>query len=441
MLLISASILFITLAPNAQVSPGNLALHGIVTASSSLENTDWGMQQLTDGNRKGGLGAKGWTSEPPGSIAKDSEWVQIDLGRDTVIERLVLCPRTDAKSANGGAPGFPVEMNIEIKPDGGQFTTVASLVAEPNPGTQPRIIDFSRKRGRYIRIHALRLGLPASYETQAYRFQLAEVEVYDLGPWPNLALRAKVTASISLQSIDWSTVLLTDGIRTLSATALGWSSDPPKPGPVNTIWVQVDLGKDTVFDEIVLFPRIKMSQVADGSPNFPVDYRLETMASDSAGVYSIIKTVVSQPDPKGLPQIFRFAARKGRYIRVFATRLGTPSSDETSSYRFQLGELEVRHTSQTSSSIQTAPMQSLLGPKVNRFIRQGESVLRIEYPGSYQLEVHNYQGIRVAGFAGHGTKEFGISPQLLELGPYLVSVKYAKGKVFHRLIPSESLPY
>jgi F5/8 type C domain len=419
-----------------QVSPGNLALHAAVSASSSLENTDWGKLQLTDGIRKGSIGAKGWSSDPIGFAAKASEWVEVDLGKDTLIDRVVLCPRNDAKATSGGAPGFPVDIGIEIKPEGGQFSKAVTILGEPNPGTQPRIFDFARMRGRYIRMNATRLSLQASTEPLGYRCQLAEIEVYDLGPWPNLALHAKVTASASLQSIDWSTAFLTDGIRTLATNALGWTSDPPVSGPMNSVWVQVDLGKDTAFDEIVLFARIKMTQVADGSPNFPVDYRVESLVNGAAGAYSIIQSVVAQPDPKGLPQIFHFGPRRSRYIRVFATRLGNPSSDETSSFRFQLGEIEVHQTSATTGIQQTFHNVMPSEPGVSLVSRNGHHVVQIHSIQQYQVELRNGHGRLLRTFDGHGPANFILSDAKISNGPCLVTVKFKLGKWSRILIPS-----
>ncbi len=419
-----------------QVSPGNLALHAAVSASSSLENTDWGKLQLTDGIRKGSIGAKGWSSDPIGFAAKASEWVEVDLGKDTLIDRVVLCPRNDAKATSGGAPGFPVDIGIEIKPEGGQFSKAVTILSEPNPGTQPRIFDFARMRGRYIRMNATRLSLQASTEPLGYRCQLAEIEVYDLGPWPNLALHAKVTASASLQSIDWSTAFLTDGIRTLATNALGWTSDPPVSGPMNSVWVQVDLGKDTAFDEIVLFPRIKMTQVADGSPNFPVDYRVESLVNGAAGAYSIIQSVVAQPDPKGLPQIFHFGPRRARYIRVFATRLGNPSSDETSSFRFQLGEIEVRQTSVTTGTFPALHNRMPSNPSVRLLSRNGHRVLEINSTQFYQVEICTEQGRLLRKYDGQGTTDYNFSDSKLNMGPLVASVKFRLGKWSRFLIPS-----
>ncbi len=420
----------------AQVPPGNLALHASVSASSSLENTDWGKLQLTDGIRKGSVGAKGWSSDPIVFAAKASEWVEIDLGKDTLIDRVVLCPRNDAKATAGGAPGFPVDIGIEIKPEGGQFSKAVTILSEPNPGTQPRIFDFTRMRGRYIRMNATKLSLQASSEPLGYRCQLAEIEAYDLGPWPNLALHAKVTASTSLQSIDWSTVFLTDGIRTLATNALGWTSDPPVLGPMNSVWVQVDFGKDTLFDEIVLFPRIKMTQVADGSPNFPVDYRLESLINGATGAYSIIQSVVAQPDPRGLPQIFHFVPRSARYIRIFATRLGNPSSDETSSYRFQLGEIEVRQTIATTNINKTFHNEKYTNPDVYLVSRNGHCELKIHSDQKYQVEICNAQGHLLRKFNGYGRTDFILSDTKLSNGPGLVTVKFRRGNWSHLLIPS-----
>ncbi|MDX3616698.1 discoidin domain-containing protein [Streptomyces europaeiscabiei] len=84
----------------------DLALGRTVTSNSSLENTSWGRNRLTDGKLTSVSGARGYTSNEFASadVSANPVWVEIDLGADTDLDAVRLFPRTDTGGAGGGLP-------------------------------------------------------------------------------------------------------------------------------------------------------------------------------------------------------------------------------------------------------------------------------------------------------------------------------------------------
>jgi hypothetical protein len=159
----------------------NLALGATVTGCTSLESSDWGAVNLTDGITTSVSGSKGYTSDPGQTGPNNHECVTIDLGANTLFNRLILYPRTDVKSTTGGAPNWPANFTIQVKPDGGSFAVVQTETNDSNSTAQPKTYNFTGQNARYIKIDVTKLGVPASDETGNYRFQLAEVEAYNTG--------------------------------------------------------------------------------------------------------------------------------------------------------------------------------------------------------------------------------------------------------------------
>lgn len=63
-----------------------------------------------------------------------SKWVQIDLGSVQEFDKIVLFPRTDARTPDGQIPDFPVDFTIRTSSTSSTPTTVIKTVTdEPNP--------------------------------------------------------------------------------------------------------------------------------------------------------------------------------------------------------------------------------------------------------------------------------------------------------------------
>ena len=162
----------------------NLALHGFVTSSSSLENTGlggqtpWGRIRLVDGlsqsvpaPQEWSVGINGWSSSP--SPTSREEWVQVDLGRTQRIGTVRLHPRNDPGQVG---QGFPVNFKILASSDGKRWSRLASVVRQALPKSA-QTWTFPAEDARYIRVVG---KLLRSNPKDANRFsmQFAELEVF-----------------------------------------------------------------------------------------------------------------------------------------------------------------------------------------------------------------------------------------------------------------------
>ena len=149
------------------------------------------------------------------------KWVQIDLGRQVPIRKVVLHPCHDEFAGIGAGFGFPTRFQIragrEAAPGASADATWETLSDQstadfPNPGLAPWAIDVVVS-ARYLRVTATRL----TERQQDFIFALAEVEVIDEAG-QNVALQAAVTSLDSIEApVRWSRSNLTDGIWAQSA--------------------------------------------------------------------------------------------------------------------------------------------------------------------------------------------------------------------------------
>lgn len=170
----------------------------------------------------------------------------------------------------------------------------------------------------------------------------------------NLALNKTVNVPDAVVdgkgSEQWNISYLTDGIL----TSTGATASDGKKGftSVNyaspdvtdeNLWAEIDLGADTDFNQITLYPRTDIAGASGGSPNFPTAFKLQYKL-DGDSVYRDIATFTDVENPQGQPATFDFSIQNGRYVRIVPITLGDPASDDASGakpYRFQLAEFEV----------------------------------------------------------------------------------------------------
>ncbi len=171
---------------------GNLAFQKTVTSNNSFENSDWGVAHLTDGFETSISGAEGYTSNvfSSSNASSNAPYVDVDLGSNQSFNAVTLFPRTDAETANGDTPDFPVTFTIQVAPDGGSYKTVATITNQANPKGLAKTYSFAMTTARHVRIVVTTLGNPALNESAAnyYRLQLAELEVHAVSAGPRLRL-------------------------------------------------------------------------------------------------------------------------------------------------------------------------------------------------------------------------------------------------------------
>jgi len=146
------------------------------------------------------------------------KWVEVDLGRDTPIEAVILHPCHDEFAGIGAGFGFPVRFRVEAAAESdraassspGKFTyqlidETASDVA--NPGVAA-ITAKASVTARFVRVTATKLA----ERQKDYIFSLAELEVLN-SEGANVAAGCAVSAMDSIEAPDrWRKANLTDGI-------------------------------------------------------------------------------------------------------------------------------------------------------------------------------------------------------------------------------------
>jgi hypothetical protein len=137
------------------------------------------------------------------------KWVQIDLGRDVDISKIVLRPCHDEFNNIGAGFGFPARFKIS----GGlaaSDTTLHDATAKDvaNPGLVPYEVKLTNTKARFVRVTATRLA-PRQND---FILALAELQVFDQAG-NNVALQSAVTSLDSIEAPErWRISNLTDGI-------------------------------------------------------------------------------------------------------------------------------------------------------------------------------------------------------------------------------------
>jgi signal transduction histidine kinase len=184
-----------TMAPPIGTDPqlGNLSLTHL---EQRLSTIDADLQQLAQYSLRSGIGPVGYRSKTH-STAANTEWIRIDLGQETPIDRIVLVPTIWRDTEKGFIDdGFPLEFSIiagnHPDPNG---TVLAHFGAQDRllPRIAPLIVPCSGTTASWIRIEATVLSSRAW--DGKYILQLDEILVFN--GHENMALKQPVRASSS----------------------------------------------------------------------------------------------------------------------------------------------------------------------------------------------------------------------------------------------------
>jgi hypothetical protein len=144
-----------------------------VTASSSMENADWGKAKSIDGKRISLPASMGWSSTVSASTFTES--LTFDMGASKFIGEVNLYPRNDGVNAGYG---YPVDFTIATSEDGSTWTTAITKtgIALPANGAA-QAFSFGVRSARYVRIQGTSHRANPN-DANTVRMQLAEVEIY-----------------------------------------------------------------------------------------------------------------------------------------------------------------------------------------------------------------------------------------------------------------------
>ncbi|MBM7564780.1 hypothetical protein JOC55_001721 [Paenibacillus sacheonensis] len=153
----------------------NLAKGATLSASSSVEDSSWGLAKANDHIRSGVPGSNGWSSSANLS-ANHTESVTLNLQATRSVTKVDLYPRND--NGNVGA-GFPVDFTIQVAANaGGPWTTVVTQAGYAQPGGTVQSFSFAAQTARYVRIEGTSLRQIAAEAGTPYRMQFSEIEAY-----------------------------------------------------------------------------------------------------------------------------------------------------------------------------------------------------------------------------------------------------------------------
>lgn len=154
--------------------------------------------------------------------ANTEKWVEVDLGQQVAVSKIILHPCHDEYAGIGAGFGFPVRYRVEVggnsadfdKQNKGASGNVRRVVLDrtnldsPNPGLMPIEIETTEESVRIVRVSATKLA----ERKNDYIFALAEIEVLDEAG-NSVALNATVRSKDSIEApVRWGRKNLTDGI-------------------------------------------------------------------------------------------------------------------------------------------------------------------------------------------------------------------------------------
>lgn len=147
----------------------------------------------------------------------------------------------------------------------------------------------------------------------------------------NLALGKACTASSNITNNMFDISKLTDGVYTITGQNEGWTSLETSP----TQWFYVDLGEETCFDTVKLYPR---HNGTDNGYGIPLD--LEILISNDAQTWTPVLELKDIERIVSGAHTFKFESQQARYIKFNGSRLRQNPMDGNRT-RFQASEVEV----------------------------------------------------------------------------------------------------
>lgn len=226
----------------------------------------------------------------------DPEWIYVDLGQSTLIERVKL----------SWEAAYATNYQIQVSNDATNWTTVRTVT-----GNKSQVNDLTELRvsGRYLRMYG------TARNTVGYGYSLYELEVYSTTV---LSLSKTATASSSLGS-NTAALALDDNLGTRWESVHG--HDPE--------WIYVDLGSVAAVSGVKLTWETAAAK----------DFVLET--SNDAVNWTAIKSVKGNST---LENNFTGLTSNCRYVRMYGTA-------RTTQYGYSLYEFAVYGTKNTSSPL------------------------------------------------------------------------------------------
>ena len=236
----------------------------------------------------------------------------------------------------------------------------------------------------------------------------------------------------SLENANWGVAKLTDGITTSISGSKGYTSEPPVTGPNNHECVEIDLGKNTAFNRVKLYPRTDAVASEGGAANWPCNFTIQVRPDN--GAYAIVKTVTNDSNKTIQPKTWDLTEQNARYIKIDVTRLGLPATDEAINYRLQLAEVEAYNYVPVSSkpfegfgTMNVTPLQIF-------YTGYAIPLVKVTAPGHFVLRIIDAQGKMVFSRTGNKSGSYSVFRSKPWPGVFFVQAKGAGFNTVKKMI-------
>ena len=273
--------------------------------------------------------------------AETEKWVQVDLGREISIQKIILF---GAQEWGWKDFGFPQRYRIEASNDE-SFRERKTIVDRTDrdvtrPGSQPTVVDGNKTKARFIRVTATKLWNRRNHGatlTNDWIFALGELAVISNN---HIASITSVSAKDSIEAPRrWGKSYLQDHIfgDFDLETKLGKSTSPSNGyhsqfASVSTAqkWVQIELPKPTQIGQVTVYPAFPTDFAPTPGFGFPLRFKIEVANDADFKNPTIIadQTKTDFPNPKTKPYVvdlhslqIKQAKDRYRFVRLTATKL------------------------------------------------------------------------------------------------------------------------
>ncbi|BBH24224.1 hypothetical protein Back11_55690 [Paenibacillus baekrokdamisoli] len=153
----------------------NYAKGSLVTSTSSVENSNWGVAKAADLTRNSVSGLMGWSSNS-NTGTNHTEAISFDMQQTRTISEVDLYPVNN--NGNVGS-GFPIDFTVQVAANsGGPWTTVVTRSGYVLPPGLVQSFTFAAQTARYVKVEGTSLRQITTESGLPYRMQFAEVEIH-----------------------------------------------------------------------------------------------------------------------------------------------------------------------------------------------------------------------------------------------------------------------
>jgi post-segregation antitoxin (ccd killing protein) len=224
-----------------EVEGSNLTQNGISRATASISDDAWGTtaDKAIDGKYSN------WTQQWCSGGNTSEKWLQVDLGKNYLINRYVL------RHAEPYEPGRGVVKNFKIQSsyDGQSWKDVDAVSNNGNGITDKVISTFA---ARYVRVYILN---PAGGNICE---RIYEFELYYHSKYANQNALVVEGSNLTQNGIAKATASVSDDVwgttpdKAIDGKYSGWTEQWCSGGNTTAKWLKVDLGKNYLINRYIL---------------------------------------------------------------------------------------------------------------------------------------------------------------------------------------------